>query len=60
MLRYGTGPVAGKPLAELQAFDAGSWFGARCAGGKIPTFGEVLKRDKGHVHIHTEIRGRAE
>jgi len=56
----GSGPVASKPLAELRALDAGSWFEARFAGERIPTFGEVLERYKGRVHIHTEIKGRME
>src|SRR5687768_5015599 len=56
----GSGPVASKTLAELRAVDAASWFGVRFAGERIPTFGEVLERYKGRVHIHTEIKGRME
>ena len=55
----GSGAVAGKTLAELRALDAGSWFEAKFAGARVPTFGEVLERYKGRAHIHTEIKGRA-
>jgi glycerophosphoryl diester phosphodiesterase len=55
----GSGPVTNHTLAALQALDAGSWFGARFAGERIPVFDEVLDRYKGRVHIHTEIKGRA-
>jgi glycerophosphoryl diester phosphodiesterase len=56
----GSGPVASKTLAELRGLDAGSWFGDRFAGERIPMFGEVLERYKGRAHIHTEIKGRVE
>jgi glycerophosphoryl diester phosphodiesterase len=56
----GSGLVASKTLAELRALDADSWFGARFAGERIPTFGEVLARYRGRLHIHTEIKGRME
>lgn len=38
----GTGPLATRTLAELQALDAGGWYGSRWAGTGIPTFTEVL------------------
>ncbi len=38
----GVGPLATRTLAELQALDAGSWYGSRWAGTRIPTFDEVL------------------
>ncbi|MBI4641236.1 MAG: hypothetical protein HY731_11110 [Candidatus Tectomicrobia bacterium] len=56
----GSGPVTGHTLAQLRTLDAGAWFGARFAGERIRTFGEVLERYKGRLHIHTEIKGRAE
>lgn len=55
----GSGPVTNHTLAALQALDAGSWFGTKFAGERIPIFDEVLDRYKGQVHIHTEIKGRA-
>ncbi|UYN84014.1 MAG: hypothetical protein KIT89_01925 [Microcella sp.] len=38
----GTGPVSDLSLAELQALDAGSWYGSAWAGTSIPTFEEFL------------------
>jgi glycerophosphoryl diester phosphodiesterase len=55
----GSGPVTSHTLAALRSFDAGSSFGARFAGERVPTFDEVLERYKGRVHIHTEIKGRS-
>jgi glycerophosphoryl diester phosphodiesterase len=56
----GSGPVAHHTLAELQALDAGSWFGAAFVGERVPTFADVLARYQGRVHIHTELKGRTE
>lgn len=55
----GLGPVINHTLAELQEFDAGSWFGAEFSGEQIPTFDAVLARYKGRLHIHTEIKGNS-
>ena len=55
----GSGPVTSHALAALQALDAGSWFGGRFAGQRIPTFEEVLERYQGRAHLHTEIKGRS-
>jgi glycerophosphoryl diester phosphodiesterase len=55
----GSGPVTIHTLAALRGFDAGSWFGAKFAGERIPMFDEVLERYKGRVHIHTEIKGHS-
>jgi glycerophosphoryl diester phosphodiesterase len=55
----GTGPVTSHTLAALKALDAGSWFEGKFSGERIPTFGEVLQRYKGRVHIHTEIKGHS-
>jgi len=55
----GSGLVTGHTLQELQALDAGSWFGPDFASERIPLFDEVLSRYKGRVHIHTEIKGRS-
>lgn len=46
-------------LAALRALDAGSWFDGKFSGERIPTFGDVLERYKGRVHIHTEIKGQS-
>src|ERR1041384_3922045 len=50
----GHGPVTSHTLSELQALDAGAWFGAGFAGERIPLFAAVLKRYTGRVHVHTE------
>jgi glycerophosphoryl diester phosphodiesterase len=54
----GSGPVVDQTLAELQALDAGSWFGSTFAAERIPTFADVLARYQGRVYIHTELKGR--
>jgi len=55
----GCGLVTSHTLAALRELDAGSWFGPRYRGERIPTFDEVLGRYKGRVHIHTEIKGKS-
>jgi glycerophosphoryl diester phosphodiesterase len=55
----GSGPVTSHTLAALRELDAGSWFGAKFTGERIPTFNEVLERYKGRVHVHTEIKGHS-
>src|SRR5882724_8531889 len=46
----GSGPVTSHALAALQGLDAGSWFGGKFAGQRIPTFEEVLERYQGRAH----------
>jgi glycerophosphoryl diester phosphodiesterase len=55
----GHGPVAGQTLAALRALDAGSWFGERFAGERIPLFAEILERYQGRAHLHVEIKGHS-
>jgi glycerophosphoryl diester phosphodiesterase len=43
----GTGTVASKTLAQLQALDAGSWFSPAFAGERIPTLAEALQVAQG-------------
>ncbi|UOQ59040.1 hypothetical protein MUN76_08180 [Leucobacter rhizosphaerae] len=38
----GSGPVAAHTLAEIQALDAGSWFGPEFAGERVPTLEEFV------------------
>lgn len=54
----GTGRVAELKLAELQALDAGRWFGEAFAGVRIPTLEEVFLRYRGKLHVHVEIKGK--
>lgn len=55
----GTGLVTDHTLEALQALDAGSSFSKKFAGERIPTLDEILKRYKGRLHLHTEIKGRS-
>ena len=52
-----SGPVTDRTLADLRRLDAGSWFGARFSGERIPAYTDVLKRYRGRAHLHTEIKG---
>lgn len=52
----GVGAVNSFSLKELQAFDAGSWFGSRFAEERIPTFRQVLERYAGKAHLHLELK----
>jgi len=55
----GSGLVATQSLAALRKLDAGSWFGPKFAGERIPTLDEVLSRYIGRAHVHVEIKGRS-
>lgn len=56
----GFGRVWKHSLAELQALDAGAWFGKPFAGERIPTLEAVLKRYQGRAHLHVEIKGKSD
>jgi glycerophosphoryl diester phosphodiesterase len=56
----GQGLVHELSLLELQALDAGSWFGSEFAGSRIPTFEEVLVRIGRRVPLQVEIKGRTD
>ena len=43
-------------LAEIKTLDAGSWFGPRFAGEKIPTFDEAVELIKGKAGIFPELK----
>lgn len=54
----GFGPVRRRTLEQLQALDAGAWFGQRFAGEPIPTFAQALARLKGRVgRVYAEVKG---
>lgn len=54
----GVGPLKRRTAAQLQAFDAGSWFSAEFAGTRIPTFQEALQACAGRTAtIYAEIKG---
>ncbi|MEU2199974.1 glycerophosphodiester phosphodiesterase family protein [Isoptericola sp. NPDC019482] len=56
----GTGEVRGLTRDELQALDAGAWFGPESAGQRIPTLAEVLDVVARHpgLGILCEYKGR--
>ena len=43
-------------LAEIKRLDAGSWFGARFAGARIPTFQEAVELVKGKAGLYPELK----
>lgn len=53
---YGQGKVVDYTLKELKKFDAGSWFGQKFSGERIPTLKEVLELAKGRILINIEIK----
>ena len=52
----GAGPLWEKTLAELQALDAGSWFGPEFAGERIPSLEEVLETTRGRLPLNIELK----
>lgn len=52
----GTGTVKSMTLAQLQALDNGSKFGARFSGAQIPLFEDLLKFSMQHCYLYSEIK----
>ncbi len=52
----GRGAVAALPLAALRRLDAGSWFGARFRGERIPTLEEALDCARRRCGLNIEIK----
>ena len=52
----GQGKVWEYSLQELRAFDAGSWFGPRFKGQRIPTLREVMAILPPHVLLNIEVK----
>ena len=52
----GTGPVAALGFADLRRLDAGSWFGSRFEGERIPSLDEVLCLCGSRVGMNVEIK----
>ena len=52
----GTGRVDTLTLKQLQALDAGSWFGLEYRGQRIPTLRQVLERYAGCANLHIELK----
>ncbi len=57
----GVGPVRRRPLAQLKALDAGSWFDPKYAGERIPTLSEALRSVAGRVQqVFQDVKGYRE
>lgn len=52
----GKGKVKDFTLQEIQSLDAGSWFGPKFAGEKIPAFNEFLKEYAGKTGLVIELK----
>lgn len=52
----GQGRIDDFTLSELKKLDAGSWFGARFSGERIPTLKEVLQMSKDRIPVNIEIK----
>lgn len=52
----GRGLVKEHTLRELQALDAGRWFGEAFAGERIPTLREALELAKGRARVNVELK----
>lgn len=56
----GCGLVMDHTLAELRELDAGSWFGDKFAGERIPTLEEVLIAVKGRSMLNIELKATSD
>ncbi len=54
----GRGQVNQIPLKKLKTFDAGSWFGPKFKGEKIPTLAEALREAKGRGKLVLDVKSR--
>ncbi|MEQ4207401.1 glycerophosphodiester phosphodiesterase family protein [Actinopolymorpha sp. B9G3] len=52
----GTGAVRSLSTDEVQALDAGSWYGADFAGERVPTLDEVLELTQGRARLNIELK----
>ncbi|MEN8006878.1 MAG: glycerophosphodiester phosphodiesterase family protein [Candidatus Krumholzibacteriota bacterium] len=52
----GTGPLWERTLHELQALDAGSWFGSEFAAQRIPSLEEILDLTRGRLPLNIELK----
>src|SRR4051794_4411168 len=51
-----TGPVKAHTLAEIKQCDAGSWYGPRFAGQRVPTLEEVFQRYGTRANYYIETK----
>lgn len=52
----GSGPLWGRTMAELQALDAGSWFGRDFAAEPVPALEDVLDFCRGRLALNIEMK----
>lgn len=52
----GKGKVWDLTLADLLALDAGSWFGRKFSGERIPTLRQVIDLLPHHINLNTEVK----
>lgn len=52
----GSGLISDHTLQELAHLDAGSWFGAKFAGERIPTFLDAIELLRGKTYLNIEIK----
>ena len=52
----GTGCIHEMTLAEIKRLDAGSWFGARFRGERVPTLEELLEVVPHEVELYAEVK----
>lgn len=52
----GVGPVGALGFAELRRLDAGSWFGSRFEGERVPSLDEVLRLCGSRIRMNVEIK----
>jgi glycerophosphoryl diester phosphodiesterase len=55
--REKTWPVSDFTLAEIKKLDAGSWFDAKFAGARVPTWQESVDRIRGKAGLYPETKG---
>lgn len=49
--------VADLTLAEIRRLDAGSWFGAKFKGARVPTWREAIAEVRGKAGLYPETKG---
>ncbi len=52
----GSGAACGMTLQELKSLDAGSWYGPRFRGERVPTLREVMEMLPSHVGLNIEVK----
>ena len=52
----GTGPIADLTAAQIDALDAGSWFGSEFKGEKVPRLRPFLEWAKGKIKVYLDVK----